>query len=98
MVALDYPASGLISQIAAQSAMSSLPLKFLPAETIVDELTTRLGKLTGMFNSAIKETESDPVTSNMLQDMTHKLESICGCCVARKATLLKCKKLPLFAH
>ncbi len=74
MVALDYPASGLISQIAAQSAMSALPLKFLPAETIVDELTTRLGKLTGMFNSAIKETESDPVTSNMLQDMTHKLE------------------------
>ena len=74
MVALDYPASGLISQIAAQSAMSALPLKFLTAETIVDELTTRLSKLTAMFNKAIKDTESDPVTSNMLQDMTHELE------------------------
>ena len=54
--------------------MSALPLKFLTAETIVDELTTRLSKLTAMFNKAIKDTESDPVTSNMLQDMTHELE------------------------
>jgi len=74
MVALDYPASGLISQISASSAMKTLPLKFISCPDIVSELTTRLSSLCEMFNKAIKTTESDPVTSNMLQDMTHTLE------------------------
>lgn len=74
MEALDYPASGLVEDLAAQTEMASLPVKFLSPPKIVDELTTRLTKLCGMFNKAIKATEDDPVTSNMLQDMTHKLE------------------------
>ena len=46
----------------------------LQPATIVDSLTDRLKSLCAEFNVAIKKTSSDPVTSNMLQDMTHKLE------------------------
>ncbi len=74
MVTLDHPASGLVEDMAAQTSMATLPLKFMSPPTIVDELTTRLTSLCEMFNQAIKATDGDAVTSNMLQDMTHKLE------------------------
>lgn len=74
MVAMGHPASGLVEDMAAQTAMAALPLKFMSPPSIVNELTTRLKSLCDMFNKAIKSTDSDPVTSNMLQDMTHKLE------------------------
>lgn len=74
LVTLGHPASGLVKDIAAHTAMASLPLKFMSPPPIVDELTTRLKSLCGLFNKAISRTDSDPVTSNMLQDMTHKLE------------------------
>ena len=73
MVALGTPASGLISEIAAQSAMGKLPLKFLSPTEIVNELTDRLTTLVEQFNAAIKSTDN-VVTSNRLQDMTAQLE------------------------
>lgn len=78
MQALDYPSDGLVYAVAAQSSLATLPSsflnRFLPPDTIVKELTSRLTQLTGMFNEAIKATEADAVTSNMLQDQTHTLE------------------------
>lgn len=74
LVTLGYPASGLVESVAARTAMAALPLKFMNASLIVTELTERLKSLCSAFNEAIESTKSDPVTSNMLQDMTHKLE------------------------
>jgi DNA-binding ferritin-like protein len=74
MQALDYPASGLVSDVAAQAAIATMPTKFLKPDTVVDELTVQLKQLTEMFNTAIKTTEADPVTSNLLQDQTKQLE------------------------
>lgn len=74
MVALDYPASGISSDVVDKSSMGDMATKFIGPETIINELTTKLTKLVDMFKSGITETDSDPVTSNMLQDMTHKLE------------------------
>lgn len=74
MQALDYPASGLVQDVASEAEVGPLPVAFLKPPTIVDELTTRLTSLCEMFNKAIESTSSDPVTSNMLQDMTKHLE------------------------
>ena len=74
LVTLDHPADGNPSGIASGFDHEVLPLKFMQPATIVDSLTDRLKSLCAEFNVAIKKTSSDPVTSNMLQDMTHKLE------------------------
>lgn len=74
LVALDHPADGNPSGIASGFDHEKLPLKFMQPASIVDSLTDRLKSLCDEFNVAIKKTSSDPVTSNMLQDMTHKLE------------------------
>lgn len=74
LVTLDQPADGNPAEIAANASMQALPLAFMQPSTIVNDLTDRLKALCEMFNTAIKTTSSDPVTSNMLQDMTHKLE------------------------
>ena len=74
LVTLDHPADGNPASVAAAPGYKGLPLKFMQPATIVDDLTDRLKSLCDDFNAAIKATDSDPVTSNMLQDMTHKLE------------------------
>jgi starvation-inducible DNA-binding protein len=74
LVTLDHPADGNPSGVASGFDHEVLPLKFMQPATIVDSLTDRLKSLCAEFNVAIKKTSSDPVTSNMLQDMTHKLE------------------------
>jgi starvation-inducible DNA-binding protein len=74
LVTLDHPADGNPSGVASGFDQEVLPLKFMQPATIVDSLTDRLKSLCAEFNVAIKKTSSDPVTSNMLQDMTHKLE------------------------
>lgn len=63
------------SQIAGISAVAkSIPVAFVSPPKVVERLTTDLDELCGRFRSAISATEDDVVTSNMLQDMTHKLE------------------------
>jgi starvation-inducible DNA-binding protein len=61
-VIMGTPSSGLIAGVVAQTAME-----------IVNELTDRLTQLVEQFNDAIR-TEQNPVTGNMLQDMTARLE------------------------
>jgi len=72
-VILGSPASGLIAGVVARTTMKPLPVKFLSPEEIVNELTDRLTQLVEQFNAAI-ETEKNPVTGNILQDMTARLE------------------------
>lgn len=74
MATLDSPADGSADKVAARSALTALPTKFMQADFILDETDTRLKTLVDKFNKAISDTDDDPVTSNMLQDMTHKLE------------------------
>jgi DNA-binding ferritin-like protein len=71
---LDSPADGSPGEVAAQSALDALATKFMQSESILNELAARLSTLIDKFNAAISDTANDPVTSNMLQDMTHKLE------------------------
>lgn len=74
MATLDNPADSSSANVAAKSALTALPTKFMQADSILVEMTTRLSTLVDKFKAAISDTEDDPVTSNMLQDMTHKLE------------------------
>jgi starvation-inducible DNA-binding protein len=71
---LDSPADGSPGEVAARSALDALATKFMQPESILNELAARLSTLIDKFNKAISDTDDDPVTSNMLQDMTHKLE------------------------
>jgi DNA-binding ferritin-like protein len=46
----------------------------MQADSILEEMTIRLSTLVDKFKEAISDTDDDSVTSNMLQDMTQKLE------------------------
>jgi starvation-inducible DNA-binding protein len=71
---LDSPADGSPGEVAARSALDALATRFMQPESILNELDSRLTLLIDKFNAAISDTDDDPVTANMLQDMTHKLE------------------------
>ena len=70
---LGSPSSGRIDGVSAQTTMTPMPVKFIAPAEVVNELTDRLTQLVAQFNAAI-ETEKNPVTGNMLQDMTARLE------------------------
>jgi len=74
MATLDSPADSSSANVAAKSALAALPTKFMQADSILVEMQSRLSTLVDKFKAAISDTEDDPVTSNMLQDMTQKLE------------------------
>lgn len=73
LVTLGTPASGLSAEMVKQTAMASLPVAFLSPTEIVNALTDRLTLLVEQFNAAVRS-EPNPVTANMLQDMTARLE------------------------
>ena len=74
MATLDSPADSSPAEVAARSALTALPTKFMQADSILEEMTIRLSTLVDKFKEAISDTDDDSVTSNMLQDMTQKLE------------------------
>jgi len=74
MATLDSPADSSPAKVAAKSALTALPTKFMQADNILVEMDSRLSTLVDKFKAAISDTEDDPVTSNMLQDMTQRLE------------------------
>lgn len=75
MVMLQYPANGLSEDVARNSDLATLPVEFISTTTVISEIESRMKQLVDKFNKAVKDTNGeDPVTSNMLQDMTHQLE------------------------
>jgi len=75
MVMLQYPANGLSEDVVRNSDLATLPVEFIGTAEVISEMESRLEQLVKKFNEAVKSTNGDdPVTSNMLQDMTHQLE------------------------
>jgi len=93
-VIMGTPSSGLIAGVVAHTAMDPLPVKFLSPEEIVNELTDRLTQLVEQFNDAIR-TEQNPVTGNMLQDMTARLEKHLWMLRSQKAEVEHATKVAL---
>lgn len=73
MVTLDIPASGLAEDVANNSKLTTLPVKFMSVDSGIDELTERLKQVVDQFYAAVNSIE-EPVTGNILQDMTGTLD------------------------
>jgi starvation-inducible DNA-binding protein len=79
MATLDFPASGDVVEIAKGSAVEAIEVEFIKPQAVVKQLTTRLKQVVKLFYTSIEEislTGKDPVTENMLQDMTQKLDKL----------------------
>ena len=73
MVTLNIPASGLAEDVANNSKLTTLPVKFMSVDSGIDELTERLKQVVDQFYAAVNSIE-EPVTGNILQDMTGTLD------------------------
>lgn len=73
MVTLGIPASGLAEDVANNSKLATLPVKFMSVDSGIDELTERLKQVVDQFYAAVNSIE-EPVTGNILQDMTGTLD------------------------
>lgn len=73
MVTLDIPASGLAEDVVNNSKLATLPVKFMSVDSGIDELTERLKQVVDQFYAAVNSIE-EPVTGNILQDMTGTLD------------------------
>lgn len=73
MVTLGIPASGLVEDVANNSKLTTLPVKFMSVDSGIDELTERLKQVVDQFYAAVNSIK-EPVTGNILQDMTGTLD------------------------